>query len=223
MKKSFDIVYQVQSSPRRSRVGFSVNAQGTLTVHVPEGLSCEAIRLIVERNSQIIEKLLSRAAQRPAPISYQFVEGEEFPFYGKVLKLKFSSRLALMTDTELIVPQGSREKLRTAIQQLYRRYGVELLKSRCLYFGAPHNLMPRSVGITDAKTRWGSCNSRKHISFCWKVLLLPPELADYIVCHELAHLQELNHSANFWALVEKLCPDALRKRQQLNALPELWG
>lgn len=218
-----EIPYQVQVSSRRRRVGFSVNAHGALTVHVPCGLSAQAIKSIVEANLSVIEKLLARAAERPAPFLYNFIEGEEFPFYGKVLKLKFSSRLALMTDTELIVPCGEREALRSTIQQLYRRAGVELLKAKCRTFGAPYGLIPRSVGITDAKTRWGSCNSRKHISFCWKVLLLPTELADYIVCHELAHLQELNHSPNFWPLVERLCPNALQKRQQLNELPDLWG
>lgn len=218
-----EIPYQVQKSPRRRRVAFSVNAQGALTVHVPAGVSAEAVRIIVERNRTLIEKLLAKAAERPEPVRYRFVEGEAFPFYGRVLKLKFSSRLALITDTELIVPRSEPETLRSTIEQLYRRSGAELLKAKCHTFGAPFGLIPRSVGITAARTRWGSCNSRKHISFCWKVLLLPPELADYIVCHELAHLQELNHSPNFWALVERLCPNALKKRQQLNELPELWG
>ena len=53
-------------------------------------------------------------------------------------------------------------------------------------------------------------------------MLLPGDLADYIICHELAHLKELNHSPAFWQLTETLCPDALAKRKRLNALPSLW-
>ena len=107
-------------------------------------------------------------------------------------------------------------------EQLYRRKAMELLPDRCRFFGGTRQLLPASIGITNAATRWGSCNSRKHISFCWKIMLLPGDLADYIICHELAHLKELNHSPAFWQLTETLCPDALAKRKRLNALPSLW-
>jgi predicted metal-dependent hydrolase len=53
-------------------------------------------------------------------------------------------------------------------------------------------------------------------------MLLPGVLADYIICHELAHLQFLNHSPDFWRLTEELCPNALDKRKRLRALPPLW-
>lgn len=70
------------------------------------------------------------------------------------------------------------------------------------------------VSIKNPKTRWGSCSRQKNLNFNYRILFLPPEIAGYIIVHELCHLQELNHSRRFWTLVEKTFPNhkALRKR-----------
>ncbi|MZP31264.1 DUF45 domain-containing protein [Heliobacterium undosum] len=69
------------------------------------------------------------------------------------------------------------------------------------------------VTIRDQKTRWGSCSSKRNLSFNWRLVLFPPAVMDYVIVHELCHLQELNHSARFWTLVERHVPDyALHRR-----------
>ncbi|ABZ83158.1 conserved hypothetical protein [Heliomicrobium modesticaldum Ice1] len=69
------------------------------------------------------------------------------------------------------------------------------------------------VTIRDQKTRWGSCSSKQSLSFNWRLVLFPPVVMDYVIIHELCHLQELNHSARFWTLVERCMPDyALHRR-----------
>jgi predicted metal-dependent hydrolase len=72
------------------------------------------------------------------------------------------------------------------------------------------NLQPASITLRDARTRWGSCSSAGTISFNWRLVQAPPEVLDYIVVHELAHLQEFNHSKAFWSLVARFCPDYKR-------------
>jgi predicted metal-dependent hydrolase len=69
------------------------------------------------------------------------------------------------------------------------------------------------VRLSNARSEWGSCNHKGEIRLNWRLIQLPPALADYVVAHEVAHLVELNHSRRFWALVESLMPghDAHRR------------
>lgn len=66
---------------------------------------------------------------------------------------------------------------------------------------------PSKLRITDTKSRWGSCSHDGVISLCWRLILAPPEVFEYVIAHELAHLKEMNHSALFWAEVKRICPE----------------
>ena len=71
------------------------------------------------------------------------------------------------------------------------------------------------VTVRDQRTRWGSCSARGRLSLSWRLVLAPPDVRDYVVSHEVAHLKELNHGPNFWALVEWFCPGHARPRRWL--------
>ncbi|WP_306117286.1 MULTISPECIES: M48 family metallopeptidase [unclassified Roseitalea] len=67
-----------------------------------------------------------------------------------------------------------------------------------------------SIRYRDTVSRWGSCSSAGHLSFCWRIAMAPPAVIDYLVAHEVAHLRHMNHGPRFWALCEELCPDTNR-------------
>ena len=71
------------------------------------------------------------------------------------------------------------------------------------------------ISIRAAKTRWGSCSGEGNLNFHWKLILMPPEILDYVVVHELAHRKQMNHSPLFWAEVEKVLPDYKARRAWL--------
>lgn len=218
----FDGIFTIHSSPRRKRVGFRFNDSGVLEVHAPAGLSEKQLKKIIDGNLPLIERARRDLLQRTPPLRRYYREGEIFSLWGRELPLVFSERLLLVCDDRILVPRGEPAQVREDLEKLFRRYALKLLQEKCRTTGVAHGLLPESVGITGARTRWGSCSSRKHISFCWKIVLLPEELAQYILCHELAHLRHLDHSAAFWRLTEELCPGALLKRKKLAAQPELW-
>lgn len=71
------------------------------------------------------------------------------------------------------------------------------------------------IAIREQKTCWGSCSSKRNLNFNWKLILMPPEIMEYVVVHELSHLFEMNHSKQFWKIVETYIPDYKARKKWL--------
>ena len=108
-----------------------------------------------------------------------------------------------------------------------RRDGIlrakKIFPERTAYFAKRMGVTYNRITIREQKTRWGSCSSAGNLNFNWKLLLMPPELLDYVVVHELAHRKEMNHSPRFWAIVEKELPDYCNRREKLKILGRQLG
>ena len=91
----------------------------------------------------------------------------------------------------------------------------KLAHERIEYFNSVYKLKFKNISIRNQSTRWGSCSRKGNLNFNYKIALLPKDLADYIIVHELCHLKEHNHSPRFWRLVERTIPDYLKLRKAL--------
>ena len=96
-----------------------------------------------------------------------------------------------------------------------RKRAAEIIEARCRYYAPVMGVSYGTVTIREQKTRWGSCSAKGNLNFNWKLVLMPPEILDYVVVHELAHRIQMNHSAAFWAEVGKILPDYRERRQWL--------
>ncbi len=76
-------------------------------------------------------------------------------------------------------------------------------------------LSARQVRVKNQQSLWGSCSRQGSLNFNWRIMLLTPAAADYLIIHELAHLRELNHSPRFWRLVAQHCPDYRLLKKEL--------
>ena len=97
----------------------------------------------------------------------------------------------------------------------YKEKAYDLAVERIKYFNRTYKLHYNKINIKNQKTRWGSCSKKGNLNFNYKIALLPQRVADYIIVHELCHLQEFNHSQKFWTLVSKVMPDYLDVRNDL--------
>ena len=95
----------------------------------------------------------------------------------------------------------------TALRAVVRGFARDALGCRVAYQARRLELSCGRVTVRDQHGRWGSCSSSGGVSLNWRLVLLPPELQDYVILHELAHLRELNHSGRFWALLEAYDPE----------------
>ncbi len=80
-------------------------------------------------------------------------------------------------------------------------------EERALYWNRIYGYSYNKITVRNQKTRWGSCSKNGNLNFNYKIALLPPALADYVIVHELCHLGEFNHSKNFWNLVARAIPE----------------
>lgn len=99
-----------------------------------------------------------------------------------------------------------------------REHARALVHARIQHFNAYYNLPLRKIFIKNHKSRWGSCSKKGNLNFNYKIVFLPPDIADYIIAHELCHLAEFNHSERFWALVARTIPAHKQHRKKLRLL-----
>ncbi len=100
----------------------------------------------------------------------------------------------------------------------YKRQARKLVEERLAYFNQYYNFDFNRIAIRNQSSRWGSCSSYKNLNFNYRLCLLPSELADYIIVHELCHLSEMNHSVKFWDLVAWTIPDHKIRRKELKKI-----
>ena len=103
--------------------------------------------------------------------------------------------------------------------ELHKESARALVHERLEFFNRHYNFEYRKVFIKNTSTRWGSCSSHKNLNFSYKIYKLPPELADYLIVHELCHLGEMNHGPNFWKLVSETIPEYEQLNRQLKRYP----
>jgi predicted metal-dependent hydrolase len=117
----------------------------------------------------------------------------------------------------VILPPGGLAAAETVAEAWLRGQASSDLEERLAARSGEMGLRHGRVHVRDQASRWGSCSSSTNLAFSWRLVLAPPEVLDYLVVHELAHLVEMNHSAAFWAVVARYCPDWHRSRRWLRS------
>lgn len=118
-------------------------------------------------------------------------------------------------DRQTLLPPPVRHKSSRADFLKYKAVARKIAKDRMQYFNTFYNFSWKRVSIKNQRTRWGSCSKQGNINFNYKIALLPPPQADYVVVHEMCHLAEMNHSKKFWQLVARTVPNYMQLRKEL--------
>ena len=201
---------RVRESRRARRLRLTVTAEGPPELVVPVGTRAREIDAMLREHEDWIsrktEQLRRAAARRPrlglARPGVVWLAGEPLP-----VRWRSGSRpLARLAGSALRV-SGPRAQAGTAIDRWYRREARQRLEEMVAREAAELGVTPGPLSVRDQRTRWGSCSPTGALSFSWRLLLAPPEVADYVVVHELCHLRRLDHSSAFWAHVEAARPD----------------
>jgi len=216
---------------RRRTLGLSVDAHG-LKVAAPLRAPWREIDAFLREKRRWIVAKLDEWSRVPKPPLLHGLSGEALPFFGTAHELEVSlsvregQRCVRHEPGRLIVTAPRWRALETLVRWLKTR-ALEALEPRAAHFAALLGRAAPPVRLSNARTQWGVCGADGAIRLSWRLVHLAPELADYVVAHEVAHLVELNHSRRFWTLVAALYPEWRSAREQLElagaSLPVMKG
>jgi predicted metal-dependent hydrolase len=211
--------FAVRISPRARRLTARVHVGGRVEIVVPVGVNAHTVRDFVQRFTPWIDRKV--AAMRsfvipsePVPATVEFALTQE----KFAVDWRREPKCGLKQTSDRIVVRAPDERgARALLQRWLKRAAYERLAPRLLQLAGDLNYSVARVSIRCQRTRWGSCSTRGTVSLNCSLLFLTLEVVRYLFIHELAHTKHMNHSANFWRLVEKIEPDYRRLDRELLA------
>ncbi len=181
----------------------TVDRAGAVEVVLPRRLPAHAAQDAVQELRPWIERRLAEVSHQQATV---LARGDTLPYLGQTLELRAEpgrTRVTRRGDV-LLVPDGiSRDD---ALERWYRRMARAEIARRLEHACAAIGVTYIRLTIRDQRTRWGSCSRNGALSFNWRLLLAPEPILDYVIWHEVCHLQLMDHSPRFWGLVASHCP-----------------
>lgn len=196
---------KIKHSKRAKRLALRLDSQNRVfNLIIPQGINLHKVHKFAHENESWMQKRLS---QLSSPI--YFNNGIEIPIFGKthLIKIDHDEKLRktniILNNNELLVFTNKDDpdlRIKRFLKKEMRNHVNALANEKANIIGKTIN----KIQIRDTKSRWGSCSVSGGLSFSWRLILAPYEALDYVVAHEVAHLEHLNHSKSFWKLCEKL-------------------
>jgi hypothetical protein len=211
--------FAVRISPRARRLTARVHVGGRVEIVVPVGVNAHTVRDFVQRFTPWIDRKVAAmrsfaAPSEPVPATVEFALTQE----NFAVDWRRESKHGIKQTSDRIVVRAPDERgARALLQRWLKRAAYERLAPRLLQLAGDLNYSVARVSVRCQRTRWGSCSTRGTVSLNCSLLFLTLEVVRYLFIHELAHTKHMNHSANFWRLVEKIEPDYRRLDRELLA------
>ena len=233
----YAVDYELKRSSRRS-IGFMIDDDG-LHVTAPRRATQPSIEEAIRAKQRwVLTKLHERGERRARhaqrePLRWE--DGARLPYLGGeiTLRLEQAARSHCVFDPETrelrvgMVAGLSEWQLKERIKLWFQAEAKRLFTERLDFYAPQVDVHYRSMTLSSASSRWGSCTVAGNIRLSWRLIHYPLALIDYVVVHELAHLREMNHSPRFWAVVGSVYADydgaRLELRRRSHEMPVLFA
>lgn len=228
--------YQLHFSNKRKTIALQIK-QGDLVVRAPAYLTKQQVeQFVLSKQAWVTKKLAILEQQKPATFSYQ--DGDSLFVFGKARRFTVlmgdAQNVCLLEDSLVVTLTASQSSLtnkalllKTLILDWFRQQVDTYLQEKLFFYQNVTGLCATSIKIRIYKSRWGSCNSKRALTFNTLLAMVPKAVFDYVIVHELCHIKHMNHSAAFWQLVASYIPDYRQQKHWLKinqkqlSLPEL--
>ncbi len=221
------IPVQYRVSARARRIGLRVEIERGIEVVLPRGVQQREGERLLHANLDWVEKTWQRLSARARRQGVKPGSGEaplepdEILFGGKRVKIMIQKGRGQpgfnLLGNSLVVPtvNGTKTEAQKKVLLWLKKQSAGLIEAAVRKYAPLMAVRPVKITLRDQRTRWGSCSHRGTLSFNWRLVMAPPEILNYVVIHELAHLRHHNHSAAFWAFVAQYDPNVKKYRAWL--------
>ncbi|MFZ2100738.1 MAG: M48 family metallopeptidase [Oricola sp.] len=207
---------RVAENPRARRLTLRIKpgAKG-LSVTTPVGISMLEVERFLYRHREWLEEKLGKLPERPV-----VRPGIKIPIRGVNHEIVHEpgrgvTQAERSGDSARLIVRGDRLHLPRRIADYLKKEAKAEIEALVVRHTTTIGRSAKSVRFKDTVSRWGSCSAEGNLSFSWRIMMAPKPVINYLVAHEVAHLVHMNHSRDFWALCEELCPDTDRCRAWL--------
>jgi len=217
------VEFEIKYSERKT-IEIGVEAPDVVKVVAPKGLSDDMVLDNVMRKAKwIVTKLFEIKEVQYLKAAKEYVNGEAFLYLGRNYSLQ------LVIDESMKKPEAklyhgkfvittatkNQEELKQSMELWYRQKTYEKVIAKIAYFQKYFEIEPNDIKVKEQKRRWASCTAKRELMFNWRCSMAPSWVFDYIVVHEMCHMVYMNHSKEFWDLLERIMPDYQKKRDWL--------
>lgn len=201
---------------KRKTIALVVASDATLIVRAPLESTLEYIKeLVFKKRFWIKEKKQVVSKNSIVVRKKEYVNGEGFLFLGKTYKLKIQNCDDIKLSDYLFFPKKYLNDSKEKMMEWYKQKALEKITERAEWYSKNTGWKYKSIKINEASSRWGSCGPSGSLNFTWKLIMAPLNVVDYVVVHELAHINEKNHSTKFWNKVKTVMSDYKQRERWL--------
>ncbi len=223
--KGRTLKYRIRRNSRARKLRVSVCREQGVVVTLPTRVALSEINKSFAKWEDWLERNINQTNAWNGPLIREYANGSTIYFMGVAHKMEISvlpegkTRSRVDLDAGILkmelLPQDVLSP-RPALVKFLRKKAKEDFLSRVQHWSTVTGLFPSRIVVGERTTRWGSCSARGTLSFCYRLILAPPQVIDAIVIHELCHLKHMNHGKKFWALVKHHNPGHLETSEWLS-------
>lgn len=224
-------VLRVRLSARRSKLGLTVERDGSLTLRAPSECESERASTFVRAGREWIDsKLRLRDQLRPVHPTRTFTDGETYRYLGREYRLLVVDEPGApvrLSAGRLRMDRTTAADVRTAhraVTSWYRKVGLNWAQGRLQPWAARMDVAEPAVTVRDVGRRWGTYRAGDdaagggRMALHWAVFQLPAQLVDYVIAHELAHIRVAGHGSEYWRLLRRAIPECERLKKELDEM-----
>ncbi|NOX41601.1 MAG: M48 family metallopeptidase [Alphaproteobacteria bacterium] len=205
------IAVSIRRSERARRFSLRIsNADSTVNLTLPKRAAMNDALDFLHRQEGWLRKNL---AARPTLILPKF--GGQFLFRGADLQIRHTQGRSVKIAAGAIHVPGDPDRLGARLRGFCKVAARAQLVDNAEFYAYTLGKSLGKITLRDTRSRWGSCSSEGNLMFSWRLIMAPPEVLSYVAAHEVAHMIEMNHSADFWRLVDSLLPEYKSQRRWL--------
>jgi len=201
---------------KRKTIALVIGSDATLTVRAPVHIPLNYIERLVNKKHLWIKRKISEIESRPKVRPKEFVNGEGFLYLGKVYRFKIVDSGIIFLGEDLFFPKSMLSNPAQYLKDWYKIQAAQKIQERVTWHAKEIGVNYKSINITDAQKRWGSCSQNGSLNFSWRLIMAPVQVVDYVVVHELAHIREKGHSQKFWNLIRMILPGYQENKKWLS-------